>query len=259
MNDSALIKIGGSLAVDEKKLADFAHGMANLWKKGLKLVLVHGGGKEINENLSLLKEEVKFINGLRVTDVSVLNMVEMTLSAQVNKKLVRLLQNEGVPAVGVSGVDGALIKAQKKEAEVDLGFVGQPQKVDPKLVETLWEGGFLPVVSPIASDGALQAFNVNADHSAAAVAQALQVKRLVFVSDVPGVMEDGVVLPELNDEKVASLIDKEVISGGMIPKVESCLESLEKGIQEVHIVGWHSEESFSDQLQGKENHGTILS
>ncbi len=259
MKESLLIKIGGSLAVDLEKLSAFAKTLGRLVKEGYPLAVVHGGGKEINENLELLKEKPVFVNGLRVTDGNVLNMVEMTLSAQVNKKLVRLLQKEGVAAVGISGVDGALISAVKKESDVDLGYVGSPHQVRPELVHTLWQGGFLPVISPISTSVEAQAFNVNADHAASAIANALKVDRLIFVSDVPGVLNEGEVVPHLNEEEIEKLIESKVIQGGMIPKVQSCLESLHCGIQEIHIAGWESGEQFYHQLSGVKNSGTIIS
>ena len=259
MNESILIKIGGSLAIDLEKLKAFTTAIAELVNRGYKISVVHGGGKEINENLELLKEKPKFIDGLRVTDANVLNMVEMTLSAQVNKKLVRLLQLQNVNAVGISGSDGSLIKASKKVQEVDLGYVGSPTLVNPKVLTTLWEGGFVPVVSPISTSEEGQPFNVNADHAASAIANELSVDRLVFLSDVPGVLQGGEVINHLNKEKINDLIESQVIQGGMIPKVNSCLDSLSKGIKEVHIAGWASKEQFVSQVIGEENSGTIIS
>lgn len=144
-----VVKIGGSLAIDEAKLADFVAAVSKLPALGCQVAVVHGGGKDINENISLLKEQPTFIDGLRVTTPSIMKMVEMTLSGHVNKKLVRLLLDNGVNAIGLSGVDGKLVEVVKKQGKVDLGLVGEVAKVNPKVVEDLFAAGWVPVVSPI--------------------------------------------------------------------------------------------------------------
>ena len=144
-----VVKIGGSLAIDEAKLADFVSAVSTLPGSGCQVAVVHGGGKDINENIALLKEQPTFIDGLRVTTPGIMKMVEMTLSGHVNKKLVRMLLNNGCGAVGISGVDANLFQVVKKQGKVDLGLVGEIKKVNPGIVTALWGAGFVPVVSPI--------------------------------------------------------------------------------------------------------------
>jgi acetylglutamate kinase len=254
-----VVKFGGSLAQDESVLKELTAAVADLARAGHRIVLVHGGGKDINANLELLQEEVRFENGLRVTDAPVLDMVEMTLSGRVNKKLVRLLTTHSCRAVGISGVDGLLLEAAPMtNADVDLGYVGEIADVRPRLIEDLWAGGWVPVVSPISGDIDGQAWNVNADHAASAIAASLEVDVLLFLSDVPGVLEKKEVIPELNDDSVHAKIASGVIQGGMIPKTHSALQSVEAGVKAVHIVGWKSAEDLEKQLLGEHNYGTII-
>ena len=254
-----VIKIGGSLAIDEAKLEDFLRGFAQITAlPHIKVALVHGGGKDINENIALLQEEVNFINGLRVTTPGIMKMVEMTLSGHVNKKLVRMLLAMQCPAVGISGVDGQIFSADKLKAEVDLGQVGDIHSVNPQLIQDLWQSGWTPVVSPI-SYGAEMPFNVNADTAASELAVALQADQFILVSDVPGVLDgEKNVIGELDAPKIATLIDQRIITRGMIPKVQASLDSIERGLKSIHIVGWHSPEHLRQQITGEENHGSII-
>lgn len=257
-DQTLLVKIGGSMAVDEQALMGLCSALAQLMTLGYRLVLVHGGGKDINENLTLLKQPPQFIDGLRVTDAAVLKMVEMTLSGFVNKKLVKLLLSESCMAVGISAVDAKLIEAKLPESESQLGYVGQVDQVNPGIIQHLWKGDFLPVVSPVSWGGGQDSLNVNADIAASEIANSLKVDQLLFISDVPGVLEEGSVISHLDRELIDSKIQSEVISGGMIPKVRSCLDSLSQGISKVHIVGWQSPEDLIDQIQGKKNYGSII-
>jgi acetylglutamate kinase len=258
MKERALVKIGGSLAEDTAALKQLAAVLARYHQSGARLVLVHGGGKEINRNLELLSEKPRFEQGLRVTDAPAMKMVEMTLSGYVNKWLVRMLLNEGCRAIGVSGVDAGLMKAEKRRGTPDLGLVGKIVDTDPSLINHLWSGGYLPIVSPISLGEEYSVLNINADEAASALAAALQVDRLLFVSDVPGVLNDGKVIPKLNREAVDQLEQEGVITGGMIPKTRGCLESLDAGIKEVHICGWSGAKEFEEQLTGQANRGTIF-
>ncbi|MDR1760377.1 MAG: acetylglutamate kinase [Fibrobacter sp.] len=253
-----VVKIGGSLAIDEDKLFEFVSALSRLPGGDFRIALVHGGGKDINENLALLSEKPQFIDGLRVTTASIMNMVEMTLSGHVNKKLVRMLMQKKCPAIGISGVDGGLFHAKKHEGAVDLGFVGDIDAVNPKIVEDLWNADWTPVVSPI-SLGDSFSWNVNADVAASELAVALKADQFVLVSDVPGVMDrEKQVIPELSEAKTEELIQAGVITGGMIPKVRSSLNSIKRGLKAIHIVGWKDEEHFYKQILGEVNYGTIL-
>ena len=255
---TVVIKIGGSLAIDEAKLAEFVAAVVQIPSQDFRIVVVHGGGKDINENIALLKEEPNFINGLRVTTPSIMKMVEMTLSGHVNKKLVRMLLEQGAKAVGISGVDGKLFAAVKLQGEADLGQVGDIQTVNTSLVQDLLGCGWTPVVSPI-SFGIGCAFNVNADTAASELAVALAADQFILISDVPGVMDGNkIVIPDLDKPKVEQLISDGVITGGMIPKVRASLESISRGLRSIHIVGWKDANHFMKQITGEINYGTII-
>jgi acetylglutamate kinase len=255
---TVVVKIGGSLAIDEGKLVEFVRAVANIPSDTYRVVVVHGGGKDINENIALLQEEPCFLSGLRVTTPSIMKMVEMTLSGHVNKKLVRMLLENKCKAVGISGVDGKLFEAVKLQGEHDLGQVGDIQAVHTDLVVDLLSCGWTPVVSPI-SFGVGSAFNVNADTAASELAVALQADQFILISDVPGVLDaDKQVVPDLNQEKIEMLISAGVISGGMIPKVRASLDSISRGLRSIHIVGWKDADHFMKQITGELNYGTII-
>ncbi|MDB5102332.1 MAG: uncharacterized protein JWP91_21 [Fibrobacteres bacterium] len=275
-----VIKIGGSMMDDEAALKALCAALAGLRKADASkatgkatslngpekapaplvpapLVLVHGGGKDINRHLAWLQEDPVFKDGLRVTGIAALKVVEMTLSGFVNKKLVGLLNAEGGSAAGISGVDGPTLICEKISEE--LGQVGRIVSVHTQLVETLLAGGFLPVVSPISVDAAQAHYNVNADDAAAALAAALHAEKLIFVSDVEGVRgADGVRIPELDAIGIERLIADGTASGGMIPKLNSCRAAVAGGIGQVHICGWAGPEKFAAQVRGEGNTGTII-
>lgn len=221
------------------------------------LVLVHGGGKDINRHLAWLGEDPVFKDGLRVTGPAALKVVEMTLSGYVNKKLVGLLNAGGASAAGLSGVDGPTFLCEPISPE--LGQVGRIVRVDTGLVAALLAGGFLPVVSPISVDRAQAHYNVNADDAASALAAGLKAAKLIFVSDVEGVRgADGARLPLLDGPAIEGLIREGVASGGMIPKLRSCLAALGQGIGQVEICKWTDAQAFARQVEGSANTGTII-
>lgn len=203
---TVVVKIGGSLAIDEAKLLDFTRSIARLPALGFRVAVVHGGGKDINENIALLSEEPRFIEGLRVTTPGIMKMVEMTLSGHVNKKLVRMLESFGASAVGISGVDGKLFEAEKRTGGADLGLVGRIARVNPKIVTDLWNAGWTPVVSPISIGDGI-AWNVNADTAASELAVALKADKFLLVSDVPGVLDKRKnLIATLDESMVEALI-----------------------------------------------------
>lgn len=255
---TVVVKIGGSLAIDEAKLLDFTCSIARLPALGFRVAVVHGGGKDINENIALLSEEPRFIEGLRVTTPGIMKMVEMTLSGHVNKKLVRQLESFGASAVGISGVDGKLFEAEKRTGGADLGLVGRIARVNPKIVTDLWNAGWTPVVSPISIGDGI-AWNVNADTAASELAVALKADKFLLVSDVPGVLDKRKnLIATLDESMVEALIADGTIGGGMIPKVRESVGALKRGLGEIHILGWKDADSFVKQINGEINYGTIL-
>ncbi len=255
---TVVVKIGGSLAIDEAKLLDFTRSIARLPALGFRVAVVHGGGKDINENIALLSEEPRFIEGLRVTTPGIMKMVEMTLSGHVNKKLVRMLESFGASAVGISGVDGKLFEAEKRTGGADLGLVGRIARVNPKIVTDLWNAGWTPVVSPISIGDGI-AWNVNADTAASELAVALEADKFLLVSDVPGVLDKRKnLIATLDESMVEALIADGTIGGGMIPKVRESVGALKRGLGEIHILGWKDADSFVKQINGEINYGTIL-
>lgn len=243
---------------DETALGGLCSALAGLRRGGAPLVLVHGGGKDINRHLAWLGEEPVFKDGLRVTGLAALKVVEMTLSGYVNKKLVGLLNAGGASAAGISGVDGPTLVCEPVSAE--LGRVGRVVAVKTGLVSALLAGGFLPVVSPISADGSQEHYNVNADDAAAALAAGLKAAKLVYVSDVEGVRgADGARIPALDGPAIEALIRDGVASGGMIPKLRSCLEAVRQGIGQVEICKWTDAKAFAGQIDGSANGGTIIS
>ena len=253
-----VVKIGGSMMDDESALAGLCAALARLRKAAAApLVLVHGGGKDINRHLAWLNEAPVFKDGLRVTGPAALKVVEMTLSGYVNKKLVGLLNAGGASAAGLSGVDGPTFLCEPISPE--LGLVGKIATVQTELINALLAAGFLPVVSPISVDRNMAHYNVNADDAASALAAALKAEKLIFVSDVEGVRgADGARIPELDGAAIDALIKDGVASGGMIPKLNSCKEAVAQGVGQVEICRWGGEEAFAKQVSGSANSGTII-
>ena len=229
-----VLKIGGG----ELDSADFLTGLGqSIAKLGEPVVIVHGGGPAIANMQASLGLETKKVDGLRVTDADSLSVAEMVLSGQTNKLLVKALQDAGVDAVGISGVDGGLLQAQKKHhPTTDLGFVGEIVGVRTTLLHSLLNLGITPVVSPISRDAHGTTFNINADEAATAIAAALPANLCDFISNVPGVLQDGALLPELSLLQTNALIEDGTIRDGMIPKVKSALSAVKNGVPRARIV-----------------------
>ncbi|MBR3653859.1 MAG: acetylglutamate kinase [Elusimicrobia bacterium] len=233
MNDITVIKFGGSLTKNKDAQKKFIKELAEI-SKTQKIVLVHGGGPEINNLLSRLNIESKFVNGLRYTDEQTLEAVEMALSGKVNKMLTAELISCGVKAVGISARDGAIAVCDVKK---ELGFVGEPVKININLIETLINGGFFPVISSVGMAEDTRALNINADTLATNIAISFKAAKLIFLTDVAGVLDkDKKTIQEIKINEVDNLIKTEVITGGMIPKINSCKQAVEKGVKEVLIV-----------------------
>lgn len=233
MSDIIVLKCGGS-TIDT--LSDsFFKNVKKLQEKGLKPILVHGGGPAIEAMLTKLDIKAEFVNGLRKTTEQVMEVVEMVLTGDVNNSLTRKLNQVGIQAVGLSGCDANLLVA-KQVRDMELGYVGEVIDVNIPLIHTFLDKGIVPVIAPvgIGSDGVL--YNVNADTAAGAVAKAVQAKQLVFVTDVPGIMRENELLQDVTENEINKLIKQGVIYGGMIPKVKAALASLSHDLQEVMIV-----------------------
>ena len=257
-----VIKYGGSAMLDDELKMKVIKDAVLLKLVGFKPVIVHGGGKEINRWVDKVGMEHEFIDGFRVTDGDTMELVEMVLS-KVNKDLVAKVQSLGVNAAGISGKDGGLIKVKKKMPEgKDIGFVGDIVSVDTKLVEDLIEKDFLPVIFPLGMDDEFNTYNVNADEAAAAIATGLHAEKLVFLSDVEGVREDPddpeSVLSELFVHEAEELIEKGVISGGMLPKIQNCIDALKGGITRIHIMDGRIPHSLLLEIFTNKGIGTAI-
>ena len=242
--------------MDKPELSSaFAADLAQLTEQGMGLVVVHGGGPQISALLKRLNIESHFVDGLRVTDAATMEAVEMVLCGQVNKTVVNEFTSQGVRAAGISGRDGGLLRARVKNPA--LGLVGTVEAVDPALPRCLLEGGFVPVVAPVASGPGGEALNINADTAAGALAGAIGAEYFVLISDVPGVLDaDGRIIPSLNRTEIQNLREAGVITGGMIPKVEACLCALEGGTGKTHIIDGRLDHSLILEIFTPQGIGT---
>ena len=245
-----VVKYGGSAMIDEELKQDVIEDVVLLKLIGFKPIIVHGGGKEISRWVDKVGMDTKFVNGLRVTDADTMELAEMVL-ARVNKELVAKIQTLGIKAAGISGKDGGLLTVEKKFSESeDIGFVGDVTEVDTKILEDLLEKDFLPVVFPVGMDKDGVTYNINADEAASSIATALRAEKLAYLSDVEGVRLDPEdpesVISELYTNEAQDLIEQGVISGGMLPKIENCIDAINKGVSRVHI------------MDGRIPHGLLL-
>lgn len=235
-----VVKYGGSAMVDETLKKQVIQDVTLLKLVGFKPIIVHGGGKEISRWVSKVGMEPHFINGLRVTDEDTMEIAEMVLN-KVNKSLVQMVQELGVKAVGVSGKDGGLLTVEKKYSDgQDIGFVGEITDVNPKILYDLLEKDFLPIVCPIGLDKEFNTYNINADDAACAIAKAVNAEKLAFLTDIEGVYKDpkdeSTLISELTIEDAHALIDEGFIGGGMLPKLNNCIDAIDNGVSRVHIM-----------------------
>lgn len=233
MKKITVVKFGGSLTKNKEAQKKFIKDLAQLSKKE-NIILIHGGGPEINALLEKLNIESKFVNGLRYTDEKTLEVVEMALSGKVNKMLTAELIKCGVQSVGISAKDGSIAVCQLIK---DLGFVGKPVKINKKLLDVLMKNGFLPVLSSVGIDKNANAVNINADLLATSVAVSFKASKLIFLTDVAGVLDiNKKTIKEIKIKNIDNLIKTNVITGGMIPKINSCKDAVKKGVKEVFII-----------------------
>ena len=235
-----VVKCGGSAMSNEELQKNVIKDVTLLKLVGFKPIIVHGGGKEISRWVGKVGKEAKFVNGLRVTDEETMEIAEMVLN-KVNKKLVRMVEELGVKAVGVSGKDGGLLQCEKKYADgEDIGFVGDVNHVDPKILYDLLEKDFLPIVAPIGLDEKFNTYNINADDAACAIAKAVGADKLVFLTDIEGLYKDindkSSFISRLTATQADELIASGCIGGGMLPKLNNCTDAIKQGVNRVHIL-----------------------
>ena len=255
-----VIKYGGNAMVNESLKQQVMEDIVLLWLIGVKVVLIHGGGPEISSMMEKLGKEPKFINGLRVTDKETIDIVQMVLAGKVNKDLVNLLQTKGGHAIGLSGIDGGILECQMKDES--LGYVGKITKVRTQPIEDILEKNYIPVVSTVASDRQGNAYNINGDTAAAHIAGALGAERLIMMTDIAGILKDkddpSTLIPEITVSEAKGLYETGVISGGMIPKVDCCIDAIEHGVENVVIMDGRIPHSILMELLTDEGAGTMV-
>jgi len=267
---TVVVKYGGAAMGDPELAETFGRDIALLKQVGVNPVIVHGGGPQINAMLQRLSLKSEFIDGLRVTDEAMVEVVEMVLAGTVNKQVTGLINNAGALAVGISGKDGGLIRAKKLtrtvkdpdseiERVLDLGFVGEPSAIDARVIHALTGSGLIPVIAPIGLGNDGHTYNINADDAAGAIAGALHATRLLMLTDVPGVLDaNKKLIPELSVTEARHLIADGVITGGMIPKVENCLEALGLGAKGAVILDGRVPHAVLLELFTEAGPGTLL-
>ena len=255
-----VVKYGGNAMVSEELKQQVMEDIVLLHLIGVKVVLVHGGGPEITDTLNKIGKESQFVDGLRVTDKETADVVQMVLAGKINKSLVNLIQIKGGKAIGISGLDGHMIEAEVKDER--LGFVGRITNVDVTPVLDVLEKGYIPVVSTVGCDNEGNVYNINADTAAAYIAGAMKAKRLISMTDIAGVLKDkddpNSIIKCINTEEAQKLFESGVISGGMIPKVECCIDAIRKGVEKVIIMDGRIPHSILIELLTDEGAGTMV-
>jgi acetylglutamate kinase len=257
---TVVIKYGGAAQTEPALKEKFARDIALMYLVGIKVVIVHGGGKKINTILEKLNIKTEFIDGQRVTSKENMEVVEMVLSGSVNKEITALLNHNGAKAIGISGKDASFIKAQPKDSE-KFGLTGSITTIDAMVVEKLMDDKFIPVIAPIAAGDYLghPGYNINADLAASKIAVALKAEKVVFLTDTTGVLDKEMhLLTTLTESEIQTLIKDETISGGMLPKVAACLESIDGGVSKAHIIDGRVEHSLLLELFTSEGIGTVI-
>jgi len=264
---SIVVKFGGNAMTEEELKSGFAHDVVLLKLVGMNPVVVHGGGPQIEQLLARLGKKGEFVQGMRVTDAETMDVVEMVLGGQVNKEVVELINQAGGKAVGLTGQDGAFIRARKMlladkgngNGRVDIGQVGEVDSIDPSVIGALEQGGFIPVVAPIGTGADGTTYNINADLVAGKLAEILKAEKLVVMTNTPGVLDrDGKLLTGLTPRKIDDLVAKGVISGGMLPKIGSALDAARNGVKSVHIIDGRVPHALLLEVLTDEGVGTLI-
>jgi acetylglutamate kinase len=262
-----VVKYGGNAMTDDRLKQSFARDVVLLKLVGLKPVVVHGGGPQIEQLLARVGKKGEFVQGMRVTDAETMDIVEMVLAGQVNKEIVELINTAGGRAVGLTGQDGGLIRARRlriaskdrPEEEIDIGQVGEIEKIDPAIIETLTAQGFIPVIAPIGSGSEGETYNINADVVAGKVAEVLKAEKLVLLTNTPGVLDrDGNLLTGLTARQIDELFADGTISGGMLPKIASALDAAKGGVNSVHIVDGRVDHCLLLEIMTDHGVGTMI-
>ncbi len=255
-----VIKYGGNAMINEQLKAQVMEDIVLLWLVGVKIVLVHGGGPEISETMKKMGKETQFVNGLRVTDKETVDIVQMVLAGKINKTLVNLIERTGGKAMGISGIDGRLIEATMKDEK--LGYVGEITKVHIDPVVDLLEKGYIPIISTVGCDKEGNTYNINGDTAAAYIAGALGAERLIMMTDIAGILREkddpSTLIPEITISQAKKLFDEGIISGGMIPKVDCCIEAIDKGVKKVVIMDGRVPHSILMEILTNEGAGTLV-
>ena len=255
-----VVKYGGNAMVSEQLREQVMEDMVLLWLVGVKVVLGHGGGPEITDMMNRLGKKPKFIDGLRVTDQETVDIAQMVLAGKVNKTLVKLLEVKGGKAMGISGMDGGLIEARMRNP--DLGFVGSITGVNIEPVMDLLEKGYIPVISTLGCDSEGNTYNINGDTAAACIAGALHAERLIMMTDIAGVLKDRndptTLIREMTISEAVKLFEENVIAGGMIPKVECCIDAIHRGVERVIIMDGRVPHSILMEILTDEGAGTMV-
>jgi len=255
-----VIKYGGNAMINPQLKQQVMEDITLLWLIGVKVVLIHGGGPEISDMMEKLNKKPVFIEGLRVTDKETVDIVQMVLAGKVNKDLVNLIQTKGGHAIGVSGVDGGIIEATVKNEA--LGYVGKITKIRTQPITDILEKNYIPVISTIASDRHGNTYNINGDTAAAYIAGALEAERLIMMTDIAGILRDkddpSTLIPQITVAEAKQLYADGVISGGMIPKVDCCIEALDRGVNNVIIMDGRIPHSILMELLTDEGAGTMV-
>ena len=261
--DMVVIKYGGSAMTNEVIKQSVLKDIAVLKSVGIKPVIVHGGGKDINSWLNKVEIKSEFKNGLRVTTKETLEVAEMVLSGKLNKGLVQHMERSGTHAVGLSGKDGNMLTVEKCLSKgEDIGYVGKITHVDTELIETLLLNGYTPIISTIGLDEKYHAYNINADDVATAIARALKASKLVFLTDIEGVLEDpsdpNTLISKINTNSAKQLFESGVIQGGMIPKLKNCIDAVQDDVKKVHILDGRMEHSLLIEIFTTSGVGTEI-
>ena len=269
-NKVIVVKFGGNAMGKKEYITSFANDIVLLQQVGMLPVVVHGGGPQIGEMLSKLKIKTEFINGLRVTDSATIDVVEMVLSGVTNKSIVTAISNSGAKSVGISGKDGNLITAKRLtkidensdsnlEKVIDLGYVGEPEKIDPQVIKALINEKMIPVIAPVGMGNDGLTYNINADTAAGAISATMKASRMIMLTDVTGVLDkNGNLIPDLTIDQALELIEKKVVVGGMIPKVKTCIDAVQGGAEASVIMDGRMPHSLLLELFTEHGVGTII-